>query len=159
MPAFPSETFISEAVGEVSASDNGDGSVFLKILVIGAILLATGGGAIKWMYPNTIEDVEGQIQAVDELIRENMTLERNILGNSAWSYKRTLFRENEVACRIRNRMSREPDRKDVIAWVSFEMCQMRDVQVNYRTLMELQEDLMTEIDNRKRSLPTGARQY
>ncbi|KAF9260197.1 hypothetical protein L218DRAFT_1002974 [Marasmius fiardii PR-910] len=143
MTVLPSETPISQAIQEASASNSGGNNVLTTILVIVTILLATGGGVMKWLYPNTIEEVEAQIKVVEELIESNMALDCNILGDSAWVYRERLIRENGVAARIRNRMNAEPDRKKILAWVVFRWRQMQDVKANYLSVMELKENLTT----------------
>ncbi|KAF9260189.1 hypothetical protein L218DRAFT_946981 [Marasmius fiardii PR-910] len=144
MPACPSETPISRTVQEVSVSNSGGSNVLTTILVIVTILLATGGRVVKWLYPNTIENVEAQIRVVDELIDSNMTLDCNLLGDSAWGFRERLIRENEVAARIRNRMNAEPDRKEILAWVVFRWRHMGDVKASYLSVMELKENLTLE---------------
>ncbi|KAF9260223.1 hypothetical protein L218DRAFT_947007 [Marasmius fiardii PR-910] len=141
MPVYPTETSVSAAFQEISASNNSGNNVLTTILVIVAMLLATGGGVMKWLYPNTIEDVEAQIKVVDELIEGNMALGRNILGNSAWAFKDRLTRENDMACRIKNTRDAEPDRRDLLAWVVFRWCQMQDVKASYLAVMELKNNL------------------
>ncbi|KAF9260194.1 hypothetical protein L218DRAFT_1002972 [Marasmius fiardii PR-910] len=143
MTVLPSETPISQAVQEASASNSDGNSVLTTILVIVTILLATGGGVMKWLFPNTIEDVEAEIKAVNELIECNMALERDILGDSAWPFIARLRRENEVAARIRNRMNAEPDRKDVLPWIAFRWRQMQDVKASNLAVAELKQNLIT----------------
>ncbi|KAG7089140.1 hypothetical protein E1B28_010848 [Marasmius oreades] len=154
MPALTLETPVSQVVQEVSASNNGGSSVLMYVLVIGAILFATGIGAVKWLYPNTIEDVEREIKSAGELIQENMAIGQNILGDSVWRFRDRLIQQNEEARRIRNKMNAEPDRKDFVEWIVFRWRQMRDVKANYLSLMNLKGELMTAIDERKRDLHT-----
>ncbi|KAG7089163.1 hypothetical protein E1B28_010868 [Marasmius oreades] len=154
MPVLTPETPVSQTVQEVSASNGDNSSILTYILVIGAILFATGAGAIKWLYPNSIEDVEREIKCVDELIEENMGLERNILGDSGWGFRERLIQQDEEARRTRNKKNAEPDRKEIVEWIIFRWRQMEDVKANYLSLMNLKEELMTAIDERKRGLHT-----
>ncbi|KAF9260247.1 hypothetical protein L218DRAFT_947027 [Marasmius fiardii PR-910] len=152
MPAYPVESPISEALQDASASGNGESSILVKIFVIGVFLLAMGIGGIKWLYPNTIEDIEREVQCIDEMIRENMALDHNILGDSAWRFRRKLIEQNNVLYNIKNRLNAEPDRMEVGVWIVFRWRHMRDVKANYLSLMKVKEDLTMEIYNLNQDL-------
>ncbi|KAJ8079465.1 hypothetical protein PM082_013803 [Marasmius tenuissimus] len=69
---------------------------------MGAILLVTVVSVKKWFFPYTVDDLERQIACVGDIIEQNMTLERDLLGDMGWIFRDQLdgyVDEHEDFCR------------------------------------------------------------
>ncbi|KAF9260195.1 hypothetical protein L218DRAFT_1002973 [Marasmius fiardii PR-910] len=155
MPVFRRETSVSIDVGDVAAASDGNGGKLTTFFVLAGLLVAGAVAAKRWFYPYTIEDLEGQVRSIDALMKENMRLDRNMLGNSAPRFRGMLERHNDEVRRIRTSMYAEPDKTRIIAWIRFQWSQLREVKACYLNLQELQWCVMVEIEGRTRRLHMG----
>ncbi|KAK1230127.1 hypothetical protein PQX77_006793 [Marasmius sp. AFHP31] len=149
MPALLTETSVSALVEGVSAADTGNGGILTKIFITGAILFLTVAGARKWFYPYTIDDLKGQIELVQKIIKENAAVGRNLLGELEWKFQEDLARHYQGMRGIEERFVVEPRRRNLLAWIAFRWRDMRDVKRCYDSLIELQGELVTEVNRRK----------
>ncbi|KAK1227742.1 hypothetical protein PQX77_009242 [Marasmius sp. AFHP31] len=87
MAVLLAETSVSVITEGVSAADSSKGGVLTKVFIMGAILLVTVVSVKKWFYPYTMDDLERQITCVGSVIEQNMSLERDLLGDMGWTFR------------------------------------------------------------------------
>ncbi|KAJ8079469.1 hypothetical protein PM082_013807 [Marasmius tenuissimus] len=87
MPALTPGMSVLGMVGEASTSSDSDSGFLVKSAVIGMLVIVVSVAAKGWFFPYTVEDLEGLVKSVDNLIRHNMRPERNLLGGSAKRFK------------------------------------------------------------------------
>ncbi|KAJ8088326.1 hypothetical protein PM082_022398 [Marasmius tenuissimus] len=90
MPVLLTEASVSPITKGISVVDSNKGGVLTKISVMGAILLVTVVGIKSWFYTYTMEDLDRQINYVEDVIEQNLSLERDLLGNSGWKFRERL---------------------------------------------------------------------
>lgn len=86
MPVFHRGASVSAATEDISAASDDNGSLLTKFLVLGGLVVV----ARKWFYPYTVEDLESRVMSIDTLLKKNMDLQWNILGNSGPGFWREL---------------------------------------------------------------------
>ncbi|KAK1234466.1 hypothetical protein PQX77_002320 [Marasmius sp. AFHP31] len=92
MPALSLESSVLEMAQAVTTSSNSGSSLLAKLVVLGMLVVFTAVAAKKWFFPYTVEDLEGLVKSIDELIKENMSLEWDLLGVSAKRFRCRLER-------------------------------------------------------------------
>ncbi|KAF9260224.1 hypothetical protein L218DRAFT_1054881 [Marasmius fiardii PR-910] len=155
MPVFRRETSMSVDAGDFSAASNGSSGWLAMFFVLGGLVVAGVVAAKKWFYPYRIEDLEGQVRSIEALIKENSSLNWNMLGDSARRFRDKLERLDDQVRRIRTNMYTEPDKAKIVAWIRFQWSQLSEIKACYLTLQKLQWNLTIEIEERTRSLHTG----
>ncbi|KAL0564485.1 hypothetical protein V5O48_017561, partial [Marasmius crinis-equi] len=144
MVSLTAETSLTAVEQAVSAADNDERSSLTNPLVIVALLVAMGVvliKVIKWLYPYTLGDLQSQIKAIERIIEKNTTLERNLLGELGWDFKKRLSKLYQKMLQIRNGLIVEPDRRNCVAWVVFHWREKTQVKACYLALMELKRDI------------------
>ncbi|KAK1227740.1 hypothetical protein PQX77_009240 [Marasmius sp. AFHP31] len=119
---------------------------------MGAILLVTVVSVKRWFYPYTMDDLKPQIACVGDIIGQNTTLERDLLGDMGWIFQERLDGERRKMGRIQERATVEPKRWRVLAWVGFRWREMREVQRCYDSVMNLKKEVMMEVNQRRDDL-------
>ncbi|KAF9260028.1 hypothetical protein L218DRAFT_947121 [Marasmius fiardii PR-910] len=146
MPDFHQESVISTATEDISTINNDNDSLSMKFLVLGGFIVAAVVASKKWFYPYKVEDLESRVRAIDRLIRDNTNYEWNILGDSANDFRRILERHHNEVRLIRIKANTEPDRTKVVAWVAFQLSQMREIKACYLSLQQLQWNVTVEVE-------------
>ncbi|KAF9260188.1 hypothetical protein L218DRAFT_946980 [Marasmius fiardii PR-910] len=160
MPVFHRETSVSVGVEDIAAASGGNGGWLTTFLVLAGLFVAGAVAAKKWVFPYTIEDLESQVRSIDALIKKNMRLDCNILGDSAPCFRQMLerqvniMRDNQVR-RIRTNTYAEPDKTRIVAWISFQWSQLCEIKACYLNLQELQWTVTLEVEEQTRSLHTN----
>ncbi|KAK1215709.1 hypothetical protein PQX77_021671 [Marasmius sp. AFHP31] len=149
MPALLTETSVSAVVEGVSAAGTGYGGILTKIFITGVILFLTVAGAKKWFYPYTVDDLKGQIELVQKIIKENAAVGKNLLGELEWKFQEELVRHYQGMRGIEERLVVEPKRWNLLAWIALRWRDMRDVKRHYDSLIELKRELVMEVNLRK----------
>ncbi|KAF9260193.1 hypothetical protein L218DRAFT_1002971 [Marasmius fiardii PR-910] len=158
MPVFHRETSVSVDVGDVAAASDGNGGKLTTFFVLGSLVVAGVVAAKRWFYPYTIEDLEGQVRSINALIQENMSLDWNMLGESAPRFRGMLKRRNDQVRRIRTNTYAEPDKTRIVAWIHFQWTHLHEIKACYLNLQELQWCVTLEIEELTRSLHTSNNQ-
>ncbi|KAK1231553.1 hypothetical protein PQX77_005345, partial [Marasmius sp. AFHP31] len=151
MPSLDTENSV-EMIKEVSSATGDSGSIAMKVFIIGVMLVAMGVGAKRWFYPFALEDVQREIRATFKLLRDNTTLEFDLLGDSAGQFRRRLDKEQERMLEIEERSMVEPNRWNILGWFTFRWQEMRDVKRCYLSLMVLKKEIKMEVETRRRHL-------
>ncbi|KAG7089139.1 hypothetical protein E1B28_010847 [Marasmius oreades] len=155
MPVFHRGASVSAATEDISAASDDNGSLLTKFLVLGGLVLAAVVVARKWFYPYTVEDLESRVMSIDTLLKKNMDLQWNILGNSGPGFWRELEERNDEVRLIKTNMNAEPDRTKIVAWLAFKWSQLHGIKVCYLRLQELQElqlNVTVKIEERMQNL-------
>ncbi|KAK1235785.1 hypothetical protein PQX77_000974 [Marasmius sp. AFHP31] len=127
----------------ISTVDNTQGGIPTKLFVTGAILLVTIVGIKKWFYPYTLEDdLKRQIFYIGEVIEENTTLGRDLLGDLGWRFRERLAGEHLKMIEIQEWVTAEPKRWNLIGWIRFRWREMGEVKRCYYSVMDLKKDIM-----------------
>ncbi|KAJ8081685.1 hypothetical protein PM082_007531 [Marasmius tenuissimus] len=152
MAVLAPETSVKMVADGISTVSGDGKSVALKIFMTVVILVVTSMGAIQWCYPFTIDDLERRIELIQKRIEENSTLDLDLLGYSGWEFKQILIRERRRVLEIKDRLTAEPDRCHLRAWLIFRWREMRDVKSCYLSLMSLEREITTVIERQRQYL-------
>ncbi|KAJ8079477.1 hypothetical protein PM082_013815 [Marasmius tenuissimus] len=142
MAVLLTETTVSAITEGVSAADSSKGGILTKLFIMGAILLVTVVSVKKWFFPYTMDDLESQITCVGGVIKRNMTLEMDLLGDMGWVFRDQLDGKRRRMCEIQEWATTEPKRWRLLAWVVFCWREMKEVQRCYDSVMSLKRDVM-----------------
>ncbi|KAK1228038.1 hypothetical protein PQX77_008937 [Marasmius sp. AFHP31] len=142
MAVLLTETSVSAITKGVSAADSSKGGVLTKVFIMGAILLVTVVSVEKWFYPYTMDDLKCQIVCVGDIIEQNMTLERDLLGDMGWIFRDQLDGERRKMGEIREWATAKPNRWNLLAWVGLHWQEMREVKRYYCSVLNLKRDVL-----------------
>ncbi|KAF9260191.1 hypothetical protein L218DRAFT_1002969 [Marasmius fiardii PR-910] len=155
MPVLRRESSASVDVGDIVAASNSNGGWLTTLFAFVGLLIAGVVAAKKWFYPYTVEDLETQVRSIDVLIKENMSLDWDMLGESAPRFRGMLERRNDQVRRIRMNMYAEPDKTKIVSWIRFHWSQLCKIKACYLSLQKLQWNVAVEIEERTRGLHTA----
>ncbi|KAK1233932.1 hypothetical protein PQX77_002883 [Marasmius sp. AFHP31] len=145
----PTMAIVEESV---SVAGGDKSNIVMKIFIAGVVLVTLCVGVKRWFYPFKVEDLESEIQVVFKVLRDNTTLEFDLLGDSAQGFRGRLAVEYRKLVEIKDRSIVEPDRRNFPGWFVFRWRELRDVKRTYLSLMVLKMEVMAEIEERRRHL-------
>ena len=92
MPALIVQSPVLDMAEGISDSSDPGSGLLTKLVVVVMLIAVAAIAAKKWFFPYSIEHLESLVKGIGVLIKENTTLEWNLLGDSARYFKRVLER-------------------------------------------------------------------
>ncbi|ESK82773.1 hypothetical protein Moror_5636 [Moniliophthora roreri MCA 2997] len=157
MPAVPNSNvdcnaFSTDVTEAASANSSSSTSTPLLLLGLFNVLYLLGPPIFKWRFPcQSTDELDAFASKLEDLIENNSSLERDVLGDSSEVFRTSLEELNKQANKIRNFASSEPARSNPLAWVKFQWALLNDVDSCYISLKRLKGEVEAKIRDEEKT--------